>query len=616
MGSFYNEGDLRANSVKLSCEVNKNITKSLSFDPSSMKCYLCKKSVGHRELAGLGTRGESHRIVFALADQGFPAAIPAMGGGDCVKILRIEGGHLSELLQLFMTVVTGHWIPPGSLLLVGSLTELVTKGVSGYLSELVELVEGIRKRFGGVLQVVPFVPLPMGGINCAFGVRSLAELAAWLGGIGDYPLPTLTNAIWNFLARGGAGGLQEIYESRHVVPIDLLSQGKKVVHSMGWPFLCNSSIAISEEEEQKLISALIGDLNSGLALALDITPSFDRSPTTSASTAGRGKKVKFVVMGASHARRLGNALRDLGEEVIDLSDGGWKLSRSGITHLIDRCEQLKEERRGGLQLILSVMDSSIFWGETDEGAAPAKKLADNHFHLEGNVVLAGKEIVGERFALAAPLLQAVSGYNTILLSPIPRYLTGGCCREESHCSNWAEEDFALHQLQSLEKTRQQLRDCVFRSKSKAVMIMNPVRLFGGKRDLAETAEALKAVWGRDPVHPEPAVYQRIAEELIVELANVAEKHAMGGGKRAQSPTPAGSASKRTKPNAGPSSWRGGRGRLSPARGSSRGTRTSTDSSGASRFPSGGNYGGGNYGRDYGRGYRGYRGHRGNFWKGY
>ncbi len=67
VGSFFNDGDSRANVVKLSCEINGNVTKTLSFDTAKMKCCLCNESVGHKELARLGARGGTSRMVFAVA---------------------------------------------------------------------------------------------------------------------------------------------------------------------------------------------------------------------------------------------------------------------------------------------------------------------------------------------------------------------------------------------------------------------------------------------------------------------------------------------------------------------------------------------------------------------
>ena len=122
----------------------------------------------------------------------------------------------------------------------------------------------------------------MGGLCNAFAVRGVAELAAWLGGTGDYPLPTFTSAVWDFLAKGGEGSFQPNYESRMVVPSDLSGTSSKTVHSKGWPFLTCSSIAINEAEELRQVTALISDLNAGLAFALDEGPCFNRSPTSAA----------------------------------------------------------------------------------------------------------------------------------------------------------------------------------------------------------------------------------------------------------------------------------------------------------------------------------------------
>ena len=150
--------------------------------------------------------------------------------------------------------------------------------------------------------------------------------------------------------------------------------------------------------------------------------------------------------------------------------------------------------------------------------------------------------------------------------------------------------------------------------------MSPVRLFGGSRALSETAEARKAVWGCDPVHPAPEMYSRIAEELIVELAKVAA--AKSGKDRKCGPPPGrgNEDSKRQKMTSGSASWRGGRGRPFPYRGGRRGGTLTPRGGRPPPTPRsyGGNYGGGSYGRGSygGQGdFRGHWGKRGRAWRG-
>ncbi len=270
-------------------------------------------------------------------------------------------------------------------------------------------------------------------------------------------------------------------------------------------------------------------------MSLDESPSFDRTPTVTASPGDRGIPTKYVVLGASHRRRIAAALSNCGYEVTDLTDGGWKLSTSGVERMVEKFESVKQGLHADTQLVLSVLDSSLFWGETKEGAAPARKGNDHRFHLEGRVKLAGKEVVSDRFNMILPLLLSAAKFKIILLSPLPRYLNGGCCDNLMHCTNMRDEGYAVQQLRDLERTRQSLRDCVFRCKNKAVKILDPVKLFGGERELSDVAAALKAIWGDDPVHPTQGVYQRVAEEMAAELGRLAVTRGGRGVKRGRSP---------------------------------------------------------------------------------
>ncbi len=308
---------------------------------------------------------------------------------------------------------------------------------------------------------------------------------------------------------------------------------------------------------------------------------------------------RFVVLGASHGHRIAETLKNDGFEVTDLTDRGWKLSKTGVAALADKLTQAEVPQGKDTQVILSVLDSSIFWGESNEGLEPSKKLADNRFHIEGRVVVAGRDVLLDRFNMLAPLLNVASKYRTVLLSPIPRYITGGCCNLRSHCCGHDEDAAASDQLSQLERARGTLRDIVFQSKFKSVMVLNPVKLFSGGRARDTTAEALKAVWGPDPVHPAREVYQRIVDELVDALK------AAGGGKlrnrgrkrerSAEEDHRASTYSSRSKSrNDAGDRWaksKGSRGGRHPSGGSYNPGRTWADRAGGSRGHHGGGYGG-------------------------
>ena len=112
--------------------------------------------------------------------------------------------------------------------------------------------------------------------------------------------------------------------------------------------------------------------------------------------------------------------------------------------------------------------------------------------------------------------------------------------------------------------------------------MNPVKLFGGPRDLETTAVALKAAWGADPVHPSREIYQRIVEEMVAELVKTREAYGTEdrrGRKRERSPSRESEQSRKATyggvagygSGTGKSGWRGSVGAYKPLmRGRNRG----------------------------------------------
>jgi hypothetical protein len=63
-----------------------------------------------------------------LSDQCFPPVAPADGDGDCLAIIQIENGDLSGLVTAFLDLVTGHYLPVGSVVLLSATALLLRIG--------------------------------------------------------------------------------------------------------------------------------------------------------------------------------------------------------------------------------------------------------------------------------------------------------------------------------------------------------------------------------------------------------------------------------------------------------------------------------------------------------
>ena len=96
---------------------NQNLCAS--FDPANLRCVSCKSE--HDII------GSDKPVCICLADQSFVSKITGGVEGSCIPVVRIEGGGLEELSDMFLEIFDGYKFPPGSIVLLGSATHLLYK---------------------------------------------------------------------------------------------------------------------------------------------------------------------------------------------------------------------------------------------------------------------------------------------------------------------------------------------------------------------------------------------------------------------------------------------------------------------------------------------------------
>ena len=89
--------------------VERKVNVSCSFNPKSQLCYTCLGEP-HRAWEGKG----KEPVVVAISDEFFPANIPGMDGGDCIRVIRVEEGTLQGAAGDGQRVAGGSWhsFPP------------------------------------------------------------------------------------------------------------------------------------------------------------------------------------------------------------------------------------------------------------------------------------------------------------------------------------------------------------------------------------------------------------------------------------------------------------------------------------------------------------------------
>ena len=182
LGTFFSGSDGRM----AGCTLRNNFTSKhsvcYSFSPDTLKCFGCgsAESVAHRILSSYNSEESCSRVAFLLCDQGGPPSLlSATTGKNCLPVIRCESATLRELAEIFFGTTRIFRLPPGSICIIASATQLAQGGVGEYTRDLVTVHNWFNNRYKGEVDLVPGPVLINNGCNSKQLISSMAELGTW-----------------------------------------------------------------------------------------------------------------------------------------------------------------------------------------------------------------------------------------------------------------------------------------------------------------------------------------------------------------------------------------------------------------------------------------------------
>jgi hypothetical protein len=327
--------------------------------------------------------------------------------------------------------------------------------------------------------------------------------------------------------------------------------------------------------EKNVVGTLISELRSKLALDLDASPSYERGLALQAKAIQ--KSVEFLIVGSSNAERLMFELSNMGCNAGLAHQSNYRIFKGSSETLTTRMKAAITDLDPAT-IVYFLLDNSYYHTKYWDGSrGPPKKLEDGHYHVVGELHMEPRDMQRELLKELKPVLDLAGKRNAIIVTPMPRYWTRGCCGDPNHTTNRNSGSFKTDMVANLAAAKQLIKDNLFHEGRRNFKVVDP------NVDISSLTE--EEAWGQDPVHPLPLVYSKIAG-AVVKLA--ASMRSNAGNKRRREDSQ----------EAGPSrnSWRGQQGPGGPHRGGL----------GRGSGPSRGSGRGGGWYREGGRG--GYRGH--------
>jgi hypothetical protein len=427
-----------------------------------------------------------------------------------------SNGSIEDLVVELFRQVGNRRIPPGTTILIRSASYLGMVGTVAYAEDLLDGVKKVKAKFGPNTRVGPLPPTLLGGCESKALIRSIYEVTAWAEDffrVGSAFLLNSHKVAIRIITEHGEGS-QEAEELRFRLPAGdgsktrIWSSGGRDSKAMP----CKIK-PLASTEERKLVKAIVEELRCEYALDLDPSPSCERGLELQAKTKVR---VDYLLIGSSNASKLRDALEAKGQSVTLVYLGNYRLDRHN--------EKLLKVVREALQMsepdcvVLQILDSSCYTARSPDGSRSlAKKLEDGKFHMMGEVLLCPKETQQEHFESMKPLLEMFEKKIVLIVTPMPRYVTSGCCGDINHVSNREQPSYKARMLGSLEDLRLNLKDYLFISGKRLVKIVDPAYDMRGLAD--------SELWMEDdPIHPREIFYVRMAESVIKLRQRAQEKN--------------------------------------------------------------------------------------------
>jgi len=277
---------------------------------------------------------------------------------------------------------------------------------------------------------------------------------------------------------------------------------------------------MSENTEEELTKALFAEIAEVHSIPLGEFVTVKRSPVQlCGSEMVEVPPQSFIVVGASHARRLADALQESGGLVEVLNMPSYAPQRGTVE---TAAGQLEEALNSSTKkhVIMIMLDNAAYFARTEEGSLiPARRGEMGSFHLDGELVVSPREMFSHTLKTCEPLFKlADKAASALLISPMPRYWLQPCCGDPDHAPNRKDDGFEDDLFTGLEGLRRHCKDYLFLHRHRNVSVLNSSLMLTdvATNSAASTAnlEALRDLWGGDPVHPSRSCYTNMAKKIM------------------------------------------------------------------------------------------------------
>jgi hypothetical protein len=161
------------------------------------------------------------------------------------------------------------------------MSHLAKNGLNYYAPILVETMTRMAGKVGPGVNVIPLLPIPVGGIGSETLIRDMMDLDSWIVSTGSGQatgLPDSRDTFWWVILEAGRGG-RRVYTSSAPLSLPGGIKNPRIRPFMSGAYAGTISaeiLPLEMEEERAIVGTLLTELNKKFCVSLDPYPSLDQ----------------------------------------------------------------------------------------------------------------------------------------------------------------------------------------------------------------------------------------------------------------------------------------------------------------------------------------------------
>jgi hypothetical protein len=268
----------------------------------------------------------------------------------------------------------------------------------------------------------------------------------------------------------GAGSKKEIEFRRVMLPDRKAVCGRKQWNSGGAESrpIPSKLATLASSNERKWLSSLIEEMRTKLAMDLDPVPNLERGMGLQSKPK---RSINYLIVGSSNAARLTRAVNQAGYTVCKIINMNWRIMRESCEAMATTITKTIDQEDPAA-VVLFMMDSSVFYTRGQDGSRTLPRRGDDgKFHIEGDLTVCSPETQAEHLNTMRPILDAVGRRPCIVISPMPRYVTDGCCQNPEHVKNRSEHFYRDDMQRQLDGVARSIKNFLFKTHRRNMRVL-------------------------------------------------------------------------------------------------------------------------------------------------